>query len=277
MVVALCGILLARLSLRRLPLGYLRMAGRMKPGTVQWVCDDGVVEHISTIPAKVGCIDSRALLKGTGRVFPTKFVPPSDDAVPMTVFTGRKRHMKIIRFTLPNEPGVCLIHTDGACLDNGRENPRAGWGFWHGERQEGKEIVSMRLEAVGPFGDEGAQTSNRAELRAVVAALRFRYWPGEGFHTYVVATDSEYVVEGCTNWARAWMGRNWKTSTGQPVANKDMWQALLGEIEKKHDDGMAVQFWRIPRALNKVADAAARAGAGQEAEDLWLDVAGINV
>jgi ribonuclease HI len=32
----------------------------------------------------------------------------------------------------------------------------------------------FRLENEGPFGDPSPQTSNRAELRAVIAALRFR-------------------------------------------------------------------------------------------------------
>ncbi|KAL8408577.1 hypothetical protein RB594_007133 [Gaeumannomyces avenae] len=283
MVITLFNTLLARRSspcglssLRRFSPSRLRMAERTGPRTVQWIGDDGVVEHISTIPRRVGPTKSSAMIRGTGRVFPTKFLPPSVDAAPMDVFTGRKRHLCIKRFTLPNDPGVGLIHTDGACLDNGMENARAGWGFWHGEMEAGKCIASGRLETKGPFGDEGAQTSNRAELRAVIAALRFRYWPGEGFETLVIATDSEYVVEGCTDWAKSWTSRNWKTSGRLPVANRDLWEALLGEIEKKHDDEMAVQFWRVPRALNTVADAAARAGAREEALGDWADVIGIN-
>ncbi|KAL8381958.1 hypothetical protein RB595_005964 [Gaeumannomyces hyphopodioides] len=283
MVVALCGILLARCSslrglssLPRFSPSCLRMAERTDRSTVQRVCDDGVAEHSSTVPTRGREIDIDALVRGTGRVFATKFIPPSVNAVPMKVFTGRKRHIQILRFTLPNDPGVCLIHTDGASLGNGQKNPRAGWGFWHGECPTGEAIASGRLETKGPFGDEGAQTSNRAELRAVIAALRFRYWPGERFHTCVIATDSKHVVEGCTNWARSWIRRSWKTSTNQPVANKDLWEALLGEIEKKHYDGIAVQFWRISRVLNSVADAAARAGAREEhlAEGRWVDVPG---
>ncbi|KAL8347607.1 hypothetical protein RB601_003005 [Gaeumannomyces tritici] len=279
MVITLFNTLLARRSslssLRRFSPSSLRMAEQTGPITKQWICDDGVVEHYGTLVPGAGLFDPNALLKGTGRVFPTKFLPPSVDAAPMEVFTGRKRHIRIKRFTLPNDPGVGLIHTDGACLNNGRANPRAGWGFWHGETEVGRRIESGRLETKGPFGDDGAQTSNRAELRAVIAALRFRYWPGEGFQTFVIATDSEYVVEGCTNWAKSWTSRNWKTRGNLPVANRDLWEVLLGEIEKKHDDGMAVQFWRVPRALNTVADAAARAGAAVEAEDYWYDVKGL--
>ena len=90
-------------------------------------------------------------------------------------------------------------------MNNGQANPKAGWDFWHGLGPSGNTlVVSGRLEKKGPFGDNSIQTSNRAELRAVIAALQFRYWPGEGFYTFVVATDSEYVVEGSTKWAKTW-------------------------------------------------------------------------
>lgn len=38
-----------------------------------------------------------ALRRGTGLVFPTKFVPPSGSVTPTELFSGRKRHMDVIR------------------------------------------------------------------------------------------------------------------------------------------------------------------------------------
>jgi ribonuclease HI len=138
-------------------------------------------------------------------------------------------------------------------------------------------VCKGRLENKGPFGDDVyTQTSSRAELRAVIAALRFRHWPGEGFHTCVFATDSEYVVEGSTTWAKTWVQNGWRTRGG-PVKNKDLWEALLGEVERYKAGGMAVQFWRIPREWNTVADAAAKDAAGNEEDDTWGDVFGINI
>jgi ribonuclease HI len=163
-------------------------------------------------------------------------------------------------------------------LNNGQPNPKAGWAFWHGLTPSGKRIVaSGRLEKKGPFGDDGIQSSNRTELRAVIAALGFRYWPGEGFHTIVFATDSEYVVEGSTNWAKTWVENGWKTSKGTGVKNRDLWEALLGEIERYQGEGMAVEFWHIPRAFNATADAAAKEAAAQfDAPDEWAQVIGLN-
>jgi len=232
----------------------------------------------SQIPA--GLLDSLdpRLRRGTGRAFPTKFVPPSSSITPLELFSGRKTHILITRYTCRNDAGKVLIRTDGACLNNGQPNPKAGWAFWHGFNPSGKLLVaSGRLEKKGPFGDDSLQTSNRAELRAVIAALRFRYWPGEGFHAFVIATDSEYVVEGSTKWAKTWVENGWTTRGGADVKNRDLWEVLLGEIERYKDEGMTVEFWRIPREWNTVADAAAKDAAAEvDVPNEWREVIGIN-
>lgn len=136
-----------------------------------------------------------------------------------------------------------------------------------------------RLENHGPFGGPAEpQTSNHAELRAVIAVLRFRNWSswGEGFKSIVVATDSEYVANGATIWAKGWVKKGWKTSAGGAVKNKDLWELLLGEVERWHDEGLRVMFWRIGREFNSVADKAAKKAAeeGAEEED-FMDVYGV--
>lgn len=131
-------------------------------------------------------------------------------------------------------------------------------------------VASIALEEKEPFEDDGFPTPNRAELHAVIAGLHFLFRPGEGFHTVVVATDSEYVVEGSTNWAKSWVESGWVSSDGTWISNRDLWGALLGQIERCKDHGMAVEFWRIPREWNTVADAAAkRAAAEVLVPDRW--------
>ncbi|KXX78110.1 Ribonuclease H [Madurella mycetomatis] len=176
---------------------------------------------------------------------------------------------------LNNQPTSVVIPQIPAGL---RDRLGHSWAFWHGFGPSGERLVaSGRLEKKGPFGDDSIQTSNRAELRAVIAALRFRFWPGEGFHTLVVATDSEYVVEGSTNWAKTWVENGWTKRGGAGVKNKDLWEALLGEIERYKDEGMAVEFWRIPRVWNTVADIAAKEAAAEvDVPNQWAEVMGIN-
>ncbi|KAJ5190896.1 uncharacterized protein N7498_009881 [Penicillium cinerascens] len=142
---------------------------------------------------------------GTGRLIPTKAIPPNDKATPHT-----KAISPVRRFIRQTDPATFLIYTDGSCLNNGEANAVAGCSFVFKPLVQAGGVNSCRfpLEREGPTGELHPQTSNRAELRAVIAALRFRYWPGEGFDRLVIATDSEYVVEGITSWIRGWLRRD---------------------------------------------------------------------
>ncbi|KAF2728344.1 ribonuclease H-like protein [Polyplosphaeria fusca] len=218
--------------------------------------------------------------KGTGRVFPAKFSPPNTSITPTELFSRlRTFGGTFVRYTHRNDMRKLLLFTDGACLNNGQPNPQAGWAFVHGpvtSINAEAATVFGRLEAEGPFGDASPQTSNRAELRAVIAALRFRHWTGEDYRTIVIATDSEYVVEGATTWAKKWIKNNWLTSGHQPVKNADLWKMLLGEVERWSDEGLAIEFWKIPRQWNTIADGAAKKAAAESGVSKhWREYMGV--
>ncbi|KAI2642235.1 ribonuclease H-like protein [Xylaria nigripes] len=216
--------------------------------------------------------------RGTGRVFPTNFNPPSASIQPTELFTGKATYANITRYIHREESRKVLILTDGACLNNGQANPKAGWAFVQGPGRAGQAqpaVVSMRLENKGPWDDASIQSSNRAELRAVIAALRFRHWTGEGFDTMVIATDSEYVTLGATTWTKKWVKNDWQTAAKIDVKNKDLWEMLLGEVERWYEEGLSIQFWQIPREWNTAADAAAKKAAEQPDEENWSDLQGI--
>lgn len=156
------------------------------------------------------------------------------------------------------------MYTDGACTNNGRSNAEAGWAFIFAPRDQTRPNfgnVEARLELKGPKGIEYTQTSNRAELRAVCAALETRSWPGEGWERIVIATDSDYVVSGITSHIRKWVHNGWLNAQRKPVANRDLWERLLerirefSEIElslwrdepRRRGKGFHVQFRQIPR------------------------------
>lgn len=125
----------------------------------------------------------------------------------------------------------------------------------YGIKWSPQHTVSQRLEGDGP------ETSNRAELRAAIAALTLREWDGEGFDTVVLACDSEYVVLGLSERIQKWIERGWRTASGSPVMNRDLWEMLLAELERKNMAGIMVKFWWIPRGSNEEADRLAKAGA----------------
>jgi ribonuclease HI len=196
------------------------------------------------------------------------FTPPSPTTTPQQFFPlRRQRDRQFPRFTHRSDAGTFLIYTDGACLNNGQPNPAAGWGFVFREPEPNAPKigrVSGRLEDCGPSGESHPQTSNRAELRAVIAVLQFRAWFGEGWRRLVIATDSEYVTKGATEWVQTWGRKGWVTSGRTAVKNRDLWEELLGEVIGYQESGMEVCFWKIPRAWNTEADQTAKAGAREE-------------
>lgn len=101
--------------------------------------------------------------------------------------------------------GEILIFTDGSCLNNGRPNATAGGAFVLAPDDRSNASLAMPvapktvyfpLEKCTRAGLPHRPTSNRAELRAVIAALQYNQWDANGYRRLVIATDSEYVMLG---------------------------------------------------------------------------------
>ncbi|KAH8662543.1 hypothetical protein BX600DRAFT_466543, partial [Xylariales sp. PMI_506] len=202
---------------------------------------------------------------GTGKAFPAKF-ENSLRKSPTELFparsVGTQSHSRYVH--MHNQQHV-LVYTDGACSNNGQpgKNPQGGWAVVYGPplgdgRGTTSQSVSGRLEIAGPTGAKYIATSNRAELRAAIAALRLTNWRAEGFTSIIIATDSSYVMDGATDWARSWVRKGWCKNSGEPVKNRDLWELLLGEVERLDEKGLRVEIWKIRRELNVAADAAAK-------------------
>ena len=101
------------------------------------------------------------------------------------------------------------IHTDGACLGN--PGP-GGWGALL--RFAGRERELS--------GGDSATTNNRMELMGAIMALETLTEPC----MIVLHTDSKYVQQGIGEWMPKWLRSGWKTSGGQPVKNRDLWERL---------------------------------------------------
>jgi ribonuclease HI len=105
------------------------------------------------------------------------------------------------------------IYTDGAC--SGNPGP-GGWGT----------VVYFNDGSVHELGGAASQTTNnRMEMQAAIAALEFLSG-SEQTEPVTLYTDSEYVKNGVTQWMKNWKRKDWKTSTGKPVLNQDLWQTL---------------------------------------------------
>ena len=72
-------------------------------------------------------------------------------------------------------------------------------------------------------------TNNRMELTAVIEALRQLTRPC----LITITTDSQYVVKGMTEWIAGWKRNGWRNSKKEAVLNRDLWEALLAEVESR--------------------------------------------
>lgn len=101
------------------------------------------------------------------------------------------------------------IYTDGACAGN------PGPGGWAAILRFGdaeKEIS----------GGEAHTTNNRMEMLAAIEALRALK---QRCHVDLF-TDSQYVHKGITGWLPGWKRKGWRTASGEPVKNAELWQEL---------------------------------------------------
>jgi ribonuclease HI len=92
-----------------------------------------------------------------------------------------------------------------------------------GLRVGGYAAVLVRDET--PETVAGAQpsaTNNAMELRGVIEGLQAL----ERRSQVIVYTPSKYVLHGATRWLSGWKRGNWRTRSGKPVKNREMWEAL---------------------------------------------------
>ena len=105
-----------------------------------------------------------------------------------------------------------IVYTDGSCL----KNPGAGgWATVIIDKATG-EITEMS-------DGEKLTTNNRMEMSAAINALE-RTPEGANILLY---TDSQYLKNAFTKyWLRNWKRNGWKTSAGEAVKNRELWQKL---------------------------------------------------
>uniref|UniRef100_A0A6H1ZZ87 ribonuclease H n=1 Tax=viral metagenome TaxID=1070528 RepID=A0A6H1ZZ87_9ZZZZ len=82
------------------------------------------------------------------------------------------------------------IFTDGACLNNGKPEAKASWGFVVLTKR-GRDYMNNGLV-------EGKQSNNTGELTAILKALSFAI--GSGEEDVLIYSDSRYCIDSLTIW-----------------------------------------------------------------------------
>ncbi|KAL8675092.1 MAG: hypothetical protein Q9168_000463 [Polycauliona sp. 1 TL-2023] len=159
-----------------------------------------------------------------------------------------------------------LIFTDGACSNNGQVGATAGIGVAMGTDEKWQESTPV-TDGV----DAGQKrTSQRAELLAALEGLKYLInadelysteTASEGDKSWVIATDSEYVVNGITKWLPAWKRNKLRNSRNLEPANLDLFRELDATLACQEIKGVKIGFWHVPRRYNTIADALAKQAA----------------
>jgi ribonuclease HI len=124
---------------------------------------------------------------------------------------------------------VRVFYTDGSCV--GARNARsAGWAVVEAVDRAPASSRSGRVP--------GAQTNNRAELCAILEALKLA-----AGQRCIIRTDSRYAIDCLTKFMPAWQRNGWRTVKGEPVKNQDLLQDLdlarkaVAEVQLQHVAG----------------------------------------
>jgi len=106
------------------------------------------------------------------------------------------------------------VFTDGSCLRN-PDGP-GGWAW----AVPGGDYAS---------GFDASTTNQRMEMTAVLRALT-----SLDNDPLVIISDSQYVVQ-CFHkeWHIKWRRNGWRNSKREPVANQDLWEPLVEEVERR--------------------------------------------
>jgi ribonuclease HI len=119
----------------------------------------------------------------------------------------------------PGAPAAArvAIYTDGACSGN------PGPGGWAAILIDGN--IEQEIS-----GGEPWTTNQRMEMMGVLQGLR-ALPPGRAADVF---SDSAYVIN-CfrEKWYVRWRANGWKNSQKKPVENRDLWEALLAEVESR--------------------------------------------
>lgn len=112
-----------------------------------------------------------------------------------------------------------VAFTDGSSLGN------PGPGGW------GAALVAKRLDEVVELGGSSPKTTNNEmELSAIVGVLSYAVNNTDPLHIF---TDSQYAINGITNWIHEWIKNGWKTKNGDPVKNAFHFKTMYELIQER--------------------------------------------
>lgn len=155
---------------------------------------------------------------------------------------------------MTGDPHAVQISVDGSCYPNeGRKSGYAGIVVYPDDPAEHPVVFQGFKES----------TINRMELSAAIAAME---WVRDEqirrlYRRVQIFSDSQYVVDGQFS-APFWQKAKWRTASGRPIANDDLWKEFLSAKAKA---GVRIDISKVVnkstpllKRVDKLAKAAAK-------------------
>lgn len=154
---------------------------------------------------------------------------------------------------------VIIAYADGACINNGRPDARAGFGVWFESPDHKHSHTAYRLR-----GD--VQTNNRAEITALIVAIQMSMNDGRDL---IICSDSQYAMNTVAVWIDKWQDNGYRNANGAPIANKDIIMELVNNLNARRQRVLLRYVPAHKGVLGNVeADRLARYGATLPRDDL---------
>ena len=104
------------------------------------------------------------------------------------------------------------VYVDGACINNGSPDAKAGYGVYFGDNDNRNESNVV----------QGKQTNNTGELTGFIRALEILEDDIKNNKTIHIYSDSEYVIKCMKSYCDKLVKNNWKTSTDKTPPNVEL-------------------------------------------------------
>ena len=111
------------------------------------------------------------------------------------------------------------VFTDGACEGNGKKGARASYACWFPENKE--------LSIAKRVPEDEAQTNNRGELLAIAESVKIVLSKFSSDEVDLkIYTDSMYIINSITLWAKNWKKNDWKRADNKSIQNLELIKKL---------------------------------------------------
>ena len=147
-----------------------------------------------------------------------------------------------------------ILWVDGGCRNNGYPDAIGAYACIDVLRWGQNRTYKRPLH-------QGTPTSQRAEIAAIILALRTAWDKYENeldsgpWLDVTIYTDSKYVHGIMTDWVYKWCRNGWNNSLGNEIANRDYIEQASEMDDKLKEVGSVTYIW-VSREENNAADEA---------------------